>query len=148
MRTLNSNCLRSQTRKKPFFRALRFVCLGIFLVAVLPSVSVADEPPPPGVPAALADATAVTDHVFPGMTAVALDDLEVARGGESTVVHLEDMVAGVDGNTIEGTVTTGSAAVGGDAFQGFNGLNSVIINSGNHVSIQSSTTVNIVIDGK
>ncbi len=87
------------------------------------------------------------DLLFGGLSAVAPAELEAARGGERTVLNLEDMVGQVEGNSISGTVNTGAATVSGDSFQDFNGVSSVIINSGNNVSIQSSTTVNIVIDG-
>ena len=87
------------------------------------------------------------DFLFEGLSAVAPTELEEARGGERTVLNLEDMMGRVEGNSISGTVNTGDATVSGESFQDFNGVNSVIINSGNNVSIQSSTTVNIVIDG-
>ena len=87
------------------------------------------------------------DLLFEGLSAVAPTELQEARGGERTVLNIEDMMGRVEGNSISGTVHTGDATVSGESFQDFNGVSSVIINSGNNVSIQSSTTVNIVIDG-
>ncbi|MED5261828.1 MAG: hypothetical protein VX574_05470 [Myxococcota bacterium] len=110
------------------------------LVGSVPAM--ADEPKGEEALAAPGD-----DLLFEGLSAVAPTDLEAARGGERTVLNLEDMVGQVEGNSISGTVNTGAATVSGDSFQDFNGVSSVIINSGNNVSIQSSTTVNIVIDG-
>ena len=99
-------------------------------------------PPVPSV----APPTGDEDSLFLGFAAVGASELSAARGGERTVLTLEDMMAQVDGNSISGTVNTGAATVSGESFQNFNGVSSVIINSGNNVSIQSSTTVNIVID--
>lgn len=121
-----------------------WVCVAGVLVASVPAA--AEEPKGEEILAAPAAALG-DDLLFEDLSAVAATELEAARGGERTVLNLEDMMGRVEGNSISGTVNTGDAIVSGDSFQDFNGVSSVIINSGNNVSIQSSTTVNIVIDG-
>jgi hypothetical protein len=113
----------------------------ILLMAVCGSASWAEDAPP-----AAATVQSSTLPLFSDLKAVEVSELEEARGGDRAVVNLEEMIGQVSGNSIQGTVTTGASIVSGDAFQDLNGVSSVIINSGNNVSIQSSTTVNIVID--
>ena len=113
----------------------------ILLMAVCGSASSADDAPP-----AAATIQSSPLPLFSDLKAVEASELEEARGGDRAVVNLEEMIGQVSGNSIQGTVTTGASIVGGDAFQDLHGVSSVIINSGNNVSIQSSTTVNIVID--
>jgi len=72
-------------------------------------------------------------------------ELSESRGGEATAISLQDMQSNVDGNVVSGNVTTGSVNIGNDAFTDFDGISSVVINSGNNVSIQSSTVVNVII---
>ena len=72
-------------------------------------------------------------------------ELSEIRGGESTAISLQDMQSNVDGNVVSGNVTTGSVNIGDDAFTDFDGISSVVVNSGNNVSIQSSTVVNVII---
>ena len=72
-------------------------------------------------------------------------ELSESRGGESTAISLQDMRSNVDGNVVSGNVTTGSVNIGNDAFTDFDGISSVVVNSGNNVSIQSSTVVNVII---
>ena len=43
-------------------------------------------------------------------------------------------------------MTTGDTMISGNAFSNLDGISSVVINTGNNVSIQSSTVVNIVIE--
>lgn len=130
---------------------IRRTALGMALVGwilAMPATAFAAEPEPGrAAPEGLAAPAVGEDFLFEGLVAVEVTELEAARGGERTVLNLEDMMGQVEGNSIEGTVTTGAATVSGGSFHDFNGVSSVIINSGNNVSIQSSTTVNIVIDG-
>jgi len=72
-------------------------------------------------------------------------ELSESRGGEATAISIQDMQSNVDGNVVSGNVTTGSVNIGNDAFTDFDGISSVVINSGNNVSIQSSTVVNVII---
>lgn len=82
---------------------------------------------------------------FAGLIPANTQLLSESMGGASDEVGLAELGASVVGNSITGTVTTGSATIGGEAFSDLNGVSSVLINSGNNVSIQSSTVVNIVI---
>jgi len=84
------------------------------------------------------------DDLF-ALAAVAEDELSEIRGGESTAVSLQDLNSTVEGNSISGNVTTGSVSIGENAFSDLDGISSVIVNSGNNVSIQSSTVINVVI---
>ena len=43
-------------------------------------------------------------------------------------------------------VTTGDSTIGAGAFSNLDGISAVVINTGNNVSIQNSTVVNIVIE--
>ncbi|HIF99076.1 MAG TPA: hypothetical protein EYQ54_19000 [Myxococcales bacterium] len=72
-------------------------------------------------------------------------ELSESRGGEATAISLQDMRSNVDGNVVSGNVTTGSVSIGENAFSDFDGISSVVVNSGNNVSIQSSTVVNVII---
>ena len=82
-----------------------------------------------------------------GLEPVNHADLDRARGGERTVINLSEITGAVEGNDLNAVNSTlGSTTVGGDSFQDFSGVSSIILNSGNNVSIQSSTTVNILID--
>jgi hypothetical protein len=72
-------------------------------------------------------------------------ELSASRGGEATAISLQDMRSNVDGNVVSGNVTTGSVSIGENAFSDFDGISSVVVNSGNNVSIQSSTVVNVII---
>ena len=72
-------------------------------------------------------------------------ELEESRGGEATAINLQDLQSTVEGNVVSGNVTTGSVNIGENAFSDFDGISSVVVNSGNNVSIQSSTVVNVII---
>jgi len=72
-------------------------------------------------------------------------ELDESRGGEATAINLQDMQSTVEGNVVSGNVTTGSVNLGENAFSDFDGISSVVVNSGNNVSIQSSTVVNVII---
>ena len=76
---------------------------------------------------------------------VSEDELSDIRGGEATAVSIQDLDASVTGNSISGTLTTGSVSIGENAFSDLDGISSVVVNSGNNVSIQSSTVINVVI---
>ena len=86
------------------------------------------------------------DDVMAGFAAVEESELSEIRGGEGTVLNLQDLESIVSGNTVEGIVTTGDTMISGNAFSNLDGISSVVINTGNNVSIQSSTVVNIVIE--
>ena len=82
---------------------------------------------------------------FAGLAPAGDQLLSESQGGASEEVGLAELGASVVGNSITGTITTGSATIGGEAFSDLNGVSSVLLNSGNNVSIQSSTVVNITI---
>ena len=97
---------------------------------------------------ALCAAPAMAEEVldpFAGLVPADSQLLSESQGGASDEVGLAELGASVVGNSITGTVTTGSTTIGGEAFSDLNGVSSVLLNSGNNVSIQSSTVVNIVI---
>lgn len=119
VRAKNSMTLRRYQR-------LARLCLGIFLC---------------GVPALAEEA----DDLFRDLVPEDSQALAQSQGGADDELSLAELGASVVGNSITGTVTTGSATIGGDAFSDLNGVSSVLVNSGNNVSIQSSTVVNIVI---
>lgn len=70
-------------------------------------------------------------------------DLEAYRGGETIVkdLNINDLYAYSSGNQVNGG-TTGRNVIG-PAFDGLNGIASVVQNSGNNVIIQGSTIINI-----
>jgi len=104
--------------------------VGVCLVTLLAgTVVLADEAPDP----------------FAGLAPANDQTLYESHGGADDELSLAELGASVIGNSITGNVTTGSATIGGDAFSDLNGVSSVLVNSGNNVSIQSSTVVNIVI---
>ena len=86
------------------------------------------------------------DDAMAGFAVVEESALSEIRGGEGTVMNLQDLEAVVSGNTVQGTVNTGDAMIGGNAFSNLDGISSVVVNTGNNVSIQSSTVVNVVIE--
>ena len=122
--------------------------LRVILVAVcllLPGAALADGPSPEG-----GDSTSILeitpeDDPLGGLSALGEDELSEIRGGEGTAVNLQDMNATVDGNSITGNVVTGGVSIGANAFTDIDGVSSVVVNSGNNVSIQSSTVINVVI---
>ena len=110
-------------------RRLRFV-LGICVAMLLfGTLALADEPSDP----------------FAGFTPADAKTLAESQGGAEDELSLAELGASVVGNSVTGSVTTGSATIGGEAFSDLNGVSAVLVNSGNNVSIQSSTVVNIVI---
>ena len=86
------------------------------------------------------------DDLLADFAVVGDSELAEIRGGEGTVLNLQDLEAVVSGNTVRGTVTTGDSMIGGNAFSNLDGISSVVVNTGNNVSIQSSTVVNVVIE--
>ena len=80
-----------------------------------------------------------------GFAVAGENELAESRGGEATAVNLQDLQSTVEGNVVSGNVTTGSVNLGENAFSDFDGISSVVVNSGNNVSIQSSTVVNVII---
>ena len=80
-----------------------------------------------------------------GFDVVEESELSESRGGEATAISLQDMQSNVEGNVVSGNVTTGSVSIGENAFSDFDGISSVVVNSGNNVSIQSSAVVNVII---
>ena len=107
-------------------------------------VSYAEEPVVDSVPSVFE--TFEEDDVMAGLAVVDESELSGIRGGEAPIINLQDLDSVVSGNTVEGTVTTGDSNIGAGAFSNLDGISSVVINTGNNVSIQNSTVVNIVIE--
>jgi hypothetical protein len=68
--------------------------------------------------------------------------LEAQRGGQDLVVNDQKLKATVTDN-VASNLTTGNNVISEGAFAGTNGLPMVIQNSGNNVSIQNSTILNL-----
>ena len=143
--TRNSN---EQTRNRlpAILLVLCFLLPGSAL-AEAPSLGAAASAPDLAAPTLAAPMLNVEseDDMLSGLSAIAEEELSGIRGGEGTAVNIQDMRATVDGNSISGNVTTGSVNIGANAFNNLDGVSSVVVNSGNNVSIQSSTVINIVI---
>ena len=77
------------------------------------------------------------------------DEIELFRGRNivegASIVTVQDLEGVVSGNVIEGQITTGDVSIAPEAFSHFDGISSVIVNSGNNVSIQSSMVVNVTV---
>jgi len=72
------------------------------------------------------------------------DELDAQRGGEALTLSETTMGAVLQDNTITSGIT-GTNSISGDAFSGANGFVTVIQNSGNGVSIQDSTIINLTL---
>ena len=85
-----------------------------------------------------------------GFAAATDSEIEALRGRDigvgAKIVTAQDLEGVVSGNIIEGTLTTGEVSIAPEAFSHFDGISSVIVNSGNNVSIQSSMVVNVTLD--
>lgn len=86
------------------------------------------------------------DDLLSGFAVVDESELSQIRGGEGSLLNIQDLEAVVSDNRVEGTVTTGDSTIGAGAFSNLDGISAVVINTGNNVSIQNSTVVNIVIE--
>ena len=133
----------TETRESKVWNRLRVILVAVCLL--LPGPALADGPSPEGVDSTSILEITPEDDPLGGLSALGEDELSDIRGGEGTAVNLQDMNATVDGNSITGTVTTGGVSIGANAFTDIDGVSSVVVNSGNNVSIQSSTVINVVI---
>lgn len=86
------------------------------------------------------------DDFLRGLLALREAALSSSRGGKSAAVSIQDLDASVDGNLLSGTVTTGSVHIGENTSTALDEISCVVVNSGNHVSIQGSTISSVVID--
>lgn len=120
-----------------------FLALLCLVALSFPALSYAEEPPPTPISGSL---VMLEDDAMAGFPVVEEKELSTIRGGEGPVLNLQELKAIVSGNTVEGTVTTGDSNIGAGAFSNLDGISSVVINTGNNVSIQNSTIVNIVIE--
>ena len=135
---------QAEARRRARNRLLAILCaLGLLLPAA--SLQADDSPPVSPDPPAVFEIASEDDFLL-GLPSVSEDELSGIRGGEGTAISLQDMQASVDGNSISGNVTTGGVSIGENAFTDLDGISSVVVNSGNNVSIQSSTVINVVID--
>ena len=72
------------------------------------------------------------------------DDLAGLEGGAAHVVDLVDLDGTVTGNSVGDSVVTGDLFIYDGAFESSNGATTVMLNTGNNVSMQSSTIVNVI----
>ena len=119
---------RADIRTPWRLRTVVFVCVVILLLGIGP-IALAEEVGDP----------------FVGLVPADVQTLSGAQGRADDELSLSELGASVVGNSVSGSVTTGGAMISGDAFSDLNGVSAVLVNSGNNVSIQSSTVVNIVI---
>ena len=134
----------AETRRRARSRLLAALCaLGLLLPAA--SLQADDSPPVSPDPPAVSPIASEEDFLL-DLPSVSEDELSGIRGGEGTAISLQDMNATVGGNSISGNINTGSVSIGENAFTNLDGISSVVVNSGNNVSIQSSTVINVVID--
>jgi len=142
--TMHLAAQQAEARRRARIRRLAILCT---LVLLLPAASLQadDSPPESPDPPAIVEIASEGDFLL-DLPSVSEDELSGIRGGEGTAISLQDMNAAVGGNSISGNVTTGSVSIGENAFTDLDGISSVVVNSGNNVSIQSSTVINVVID--
>lgn len=118
--------------------AWRLLLLALLLF-VIPAQAHGDAPALPQPSASPPLVETPVDAFGPAMQ---LDSLDALRGGDVRIQTVTDL----DGDVVDNTasnVTTGSNAIGGDAFAGSAGITTVIQNSGANVLIQSGTAVNV-----
>jgi len=123
----------------------RLLVILIATCCLLPGSAFSETPSPEAVDSAPIVEVELGDDPLEGFAAIQEEELSKIRGGEGTAISIQDMSATVDGNSISGNVTTGSVRIGANAFNDIDGVSSVVVNSGNNVSIQSSTVINVVI---
>ena len=119
----------------------------IALVGTVPGGAAQANEPQPG---ESRDHAQSSDDPLAGFAAAADHEIEVFRGRDigagAKIVTAQDLEGVVSGNVIEGTLTTGEVSIAPEAFSHFDGISSVIVNSGNNVSIQSSMVVNVTLE--
>ena len=123
----------------------RLLVILVAACCLLPGSAIADTPSSEAADPAPILEPKSGDDPLGGLSAIREEELAEIRGGEGTALSIQDMSATVDGNSISGNVTTGSVHIGANAFTDIDGVSSVVVNSGNNVSIQSSTVINVVI---
>lgn len=78
----------------------------------------------------------------------AVDDAtlqQVAGREDTTQISRAEQVAGVSRNSVGDNSVTGTAQIGGNAFQNMSGLSILNINTGNNVAINAAMNVNIAL---
>ncbi|ROT94596.1 hypothetical protein EZI54_03805 [Marinobacter halodurans] len=97
----------------------------------------------------LSSLAAADDALFTG-EALSADQLQEANGRQGIPfqwqVNDTDQNAIVADNVLNGTVITGDNVISDHAFDNMNGVATVIQNTGNHVVIQDSTQINVLIN--
>lgn len=84
------------------------------------------------VPAAKLSPDALTD-----------EELGKLRGGETTAISNQTLVAITTGNVINGNYVAGNVSLSDFSLSNFNGLGNVLINTGAQVSLQTGMNVTI-----
>ncbi|WP_148864322.1 hypothetical protein [Marinobacter fonticola] len=96
------------------------------------------------------DSALVDEALFEGATALTSGQLEESNGRQGVPfqwqVNDTEQNAIVSDNVLSGTVVTGNNTISDHAFENMNGVATVIQNTGNHVVIQDSTQINVLIN--
>lgn len=96
------------------------------------------------------DAAMSEDALFTEASALTPDQLEEANGRQGVPfqwqVNDTEQNATVSDNVLSGTVVTGNNTISDHAFENMSGVATVIQNTGNHVVIQDSTQINVLIN--
>jgi hypothetical protein len=75
---------------------------------------------------------------------IASNELSEERGGQAINVASQTLMSSVQGNAFNGTYNAGNVSLLDNALSSFNGIGSVLINTGAQVSLQSG--INLVIN--
>lgn len=85
-----------------------------------------------------------------GLAPVSAEELDTASGRQGIPIQWQvndtDQNALLTDNVLSGNIVTGNNSISDHAFDHMNGVATVIQNSGNHVIIQDSTQINILIN--
>lgn len=79
-----------------------------------------------------------------GPVVIASNELSEERGGQAINVASQTLMSSVQGNAFNGTYNAGNVSLLDNALSSFNGIGSVLINTGAQVSLQSG--INLVIN--
>ena len=111
---------------------------GMIAAGSLVCASVASAQELPASPAA-ADVTEV-------MSAADMEALSGGTGVDIVTITQQTLTATNNGNTVTGdTIGSGDANIGANAFSGFSGVGTFMINTGHNNNLQSSVNVSVVL---
>jgi hypothetical protein len=115
------------------------VAAGLLLAPAAQAQSATSGAGPAG--PATHDAAAPADDLQLGIVPVSDEELGTYRGGERIVVSDQTLVAITSGNTLNGDYTAGSVSLSDNALSSFNGVGTLLINTGAQVSLQTGMSV-------